>query len=108
MPLGYTRSGKEIEFYNTQDETELELKMKSFDDHDRFDVYAVYEFLTIKWRRHDGELSSSEQQAEIIATFCLTKMTAEFRAQEKKLLNLATSIDIVRFGKSLVQQSLHE
>ena len=108
MPLGFTRSGKEIEFYDAYCEEELETKMHSFDDHDLFDVFAAYEFLAIKWRRKYGRSSIEALQAEVVVVFCFTRLGVDLIERDKMSLNLFTSIDIVRFGKGLIQQSLNE
>ena len=106
--LGDTRSQKKICHYDTDDLEYIRERTKDQNIHDRFDCLCVFESESLVALRLHGKSSKEYIRMDKMLGFYRSFFNDETLAREMTSLGLATSIDRVIYGKTLLKHFLHK
>ncbi len=104
LKVGVTRSGRDVLISFVDNiETQIDSLFRHFDVEELFDVYAVLEFLVLKEFRASFEESDKCQFLELFARKIYEYLDVRQKiVEQRKLLNIYTSIDIIVYARSLL------
>jgi len=106
--LGDTRSGNKICLYDTENLDHIGSKTADFDEKDHFDAPCLFQYFSVKAVRQYGLYSDEVKSMIFMGDYHLNCIGYAFMEKEKKLLSLATSVDLKNHGESLVRDFLRE
>ena len=104
--FGDTRSGRGIYAYGTKNLAYIRAQTKDLTARDHFDAVCLFQFLMVRALRQDGEDSAEFEIMFFMSYYHQSQISQEVIATQKALLSLVTSIDVSKFGESLVKHFL--